>query len=452
MFTLIANHWVFTVAHEFGHLPAPVSLIVLLVFCSLNNIYFPLALVFAHQISKGSAKLFALHATLSLWAFEDWLHGLFPWTISYTLIPHSPGLIEYADTIGFRGLTLLIFLLNATLFLWLLKPKQKPVLAALLLLGLVFMGLELTGKRWRDSQMSRDKELRTFRVAAVQPNVGNMEKLIAHSKGRFQFEAIDQLLSLSESVLSEGLDLVVWPETASPIYMDSLFESEPSYLVGKLSEWTQKHDVELMTGAYLKGSEKIYNSSVLVSSRESQSYKKSILLPFGEYFPFEFTHKWVRTFVPSIANFGFGTGPKVFTLRNGIRVGPQICYEGLFPSFSRDQVNLGADLFVNLTNDSWFGKHVEPYQHMHMTFARTYETRRPLLRATNTGITAAHLPGAPPMPRSPVHEPWAHTFEIPIGQYPDTTLFVRYGHLALKLIPLIWVLTLFLLAIRPRKL
>ena len=93
---------------------------------------------------------------------------------------------------------------------------------------------------------------------------------------------------------------------------------------------------------------------------------------------------------PHTADFARGDGPQIRRYR-GLLLGPQICYEGLFPGFSRKLADQGAQVFVNVTNDSWFGTRAEPYQHLAMTLARGIEFRRPVIRATNTGISTAML-------------------------------------------------------------
>jgi apolipoprotein N-acyltransferase len=109
-------------------------------------------------------------------------------------------------------------------------------------------------------------------------------------------------------------------------------------------------------------------------------------------------------------------------------VGPQICYEGLFPDFSRELADQGAQIFVNVTNDSWFGTTAEPYQHLVMTLARGIEFRRPVVRATNTGISAAMTADGTEMDRSPLQEEWTHLYEIPYRKEPRPTFYQEYGH------------------------
>ena len=144
-------------------------------------------------------------------------------------------------------------------------------------------------------------------------------------------------------------------------------------------------------------------------------YDKVHLLIFGEYFPFSDRFPVLREWFPFTADFARGPGPETRRI-GGIRVGPQICYEGLFPDFSRDLADQGAQIFVNVTNDSWFGTSAEPHQHLVMTLARGIEFRRPVVRATNTGISAAMRADGTLLDLSPLHAEWTAPVRNPLPE------------------------------------
>ncbi len=107
------------------------------------------------------------------------------------------------------------------------------------------------------------------------------------------------------------------------------------------------------------------------------------------------------------------------------KIGGQICYEGLFDEFSALQQKKGAQILINITNDSWFGYPFEPYQHMYMTLARAIEVQRPLVRVTNTGISTVILPNGKVFDHSPRNQEWFNTYEIPFASTPQPTFYVR---------------------------
>ena len=113
-----------------------------------------------------------------------------------------------------------------------------------------------------------------------------------------------------------------------------------------------------------------------------------------------------------VADFKRGPGPSIKNY-NGIKIGPQICYEALYPSFSKGLSDLGAEIIVNVTNDSWFGWWQEPYQHLYMTLARGIEFRRPVIRSTNTGISTVMLANGKILEKSPIGEEWQQNYRIP---------------------------------------
>ncbi|MEN0060107.1 MAG: nitrilase-related carbon-nitrogen hydrolase, partial [Bdellovibrio sp.] len=135
--------------------------------------------------------------------------------------------------------------------------------------------------------------------------------------------------------------------------------------------------------------------------------------------------------LPFVSNFGRGQGPEVMTWQfkgEEIHWGGQVCYEGLDPAFSRGLAEKGADILVNVTNDSWFGRPSEPLQHLYMTLARAIETRRPLVRSTNTGISTVALASGEVLSASPVHEEWSGSFLVRYKSQAPRTFYVQAGH------------------------
>lgn len=131
--------------------------------------------------------------------------------------------------------------------------------------------------------------------------------------------------------------------------------------------------------------------------------------------------KWL---FPGLGSFGQGGGPSVMKL-DGFHLGPQICLESLYPTFSASMARQGAEIFSNVTNDSWFGKTFEPHQHMIMTLARAIENRRPLLRATNTGITTVALADGTILEKSPIGKEWVGAYTVPFKKNPPVVFYSK---------------------------
>jgi apolipoprotein N-acyltransferase len=135
---------------------------------------------------------------------------------------------------------------------------------------------------------------------------------------------------------------------------------------------------------------KAFNTAFFVDAkgRVVSRYHKQVLLAFGEYLPFSRILSLLPA-MPFADGFTAGPGPVVFHLPRSVRIAPLICYEDLMPELSRKFVSeTRANILVNLTNDAWYGKSVGPWQHLRLAQSRAIETRRSLLRVTNTGVTS----------------------------------------------------------------
>jgi len=115
---------------------------------------------------------------------------------------------------------------------------------------------------------------------------------------------------------------------------------------------------------------------------------------------------------------GFLRGPGPRSGLSGSAVRPPDLLRGALPRFLRGLADRGAQIFVNVTNDSWFGAPAEPYQHLWMTLARGVEFRRPVVRATNTGISAAMRADGTFLGGSPIGEEWHGLYAIHTGRIP----------------------------------
>jgi apolipoprotein N-acyltransferase len=255
-------------------------------------------------------------------------------------------------------------------------------------------------------------------------------------------------LTLEGLARAEGRvpDFVVWPETAFPNLL--LVQPLQAGNAGALTAFVRSNATPLVTGAlgYDEASGKKTNSMAFIDRDGGMAdarYDKVRLLAFGEYVPFSGVFPGLRRWFPRTRDFAPGPGPGTRRIA-GIRVGPQICYEGLFPDFSRGLADQGAQIFVNVTNDSWFGTTAEPYQHLSMTLARGIEFRRPVVRATNTGISAAMQADGTLLDLSPLHTEWTRLYEIPYRREPLPTFYQEYGT---RFVPLaLWLAAAVLIA------
>jgi apolipoprotein N-acyltransferase len=215
----------------------------------------------------------------------------------------------------------------------------------------------------------------------------------------------------------DRISLIAWPEAPSPFY-----EGDPRFLAAMRTLTQATHAAVVVGNPAAEWSVdadgrqvvKQYNSATVFSPEGNRigRYDKIHLVPFGEYIPFNdllfFAHKLTK----QVAPFSRGTQRKVFTL-NGHRYGVFICYESIFADEVRQFAENGAEVFVNISDDGWYGDTSAPWQHLNMARMRAIENRRWLVRDTNTGVTS-------------VIDPEGRVIEsAPRGVF--TSLAVRYG-------------------------
>jgi apolipoprotein N-acyltransferase len=237
---------------------------------------------------------------------------------------------------------------------------------------------------------------------------------------------------LSEAVAGDGVSLIVWPETAMPIALDRFPVARKA-----VSDLVARTQVPILVGALEEpepdpqrpdeGKVGPFNGAALFRADGGRSpwYHKRHLVPFGEFTP-------GGTLLTSLglglnalpADVQPGTTPGVIPM-GGLRLGPLICYESLFPSLARDSVRDGADVLVVITNDGWYKRSSALYQHLAQAALRAVETHRPVVRAANTGISSLIDPFGRISAETPIDA--RTTLTGAVAPRSDTTPYVRWG-------------------------
>jgi apolipoprotein N-acyltransferase len=220
--------------------------------------------------------------------------------------------------------------------------------------------------------------------------------------------------------------------------------AQPTGIASYIYRAVERWGVPLIAGAYAPPEGPPYadhNAAFLLepvpgSPLRVSVYHKNILLAFGEYFPGGEYFPQVYEWAPQVSQFKHGTDQRIFTLQDGTRLGATICYEDISPSFFRKVANQKVHAIVNLTNDSWFGPTSEPYQHAALSVFRAIETRTPLIRVTNTGISFAVDRSGRMSQTTPVYKEGILVLDVPLGATPQTTLYLRFGEWFLALLTL----------------
>ena len=356
-----------------------------------------------------------------------WLFTGFPWLTLSTSFAPWPLLVQGASVVGVYGLSTLYALVaffcaagcralcesseraDSSGFILSTFSAALPFAAALLLFALiVFFGETRLGLRESLKAAAEPDRLYTFGM--VQGNVDQNQKW----NPEFQHGTVKKYLALSEDLIRKGkessrpLDMLIWPETAMPIYYNS---SDPYDTMLQL--FTRKHALPLGFGTLgfdrtAEGELSLYNrfQGIDHEGMDSGHYDKQHLVPFGEYIPFLTLFSFLQDILQGMS---FTPGGACAPLKilpaseisaaagnaeargfhgKPLSLGVLICYEAIFPELARQRVADGATVLVNVTNDAWFGLTSAPYQHLSLAAMRAVEQKRPILRSTNTGITA----------------------------------------------------------------
>lgn len=302
-----------------------------------------------------------------------WLFTGFPWMYVGYIAVDGP-FSSYAPLLGVRGISLILFITAGSLALTLRRRYiYMPIAGMLFLLGLFMMGVPYT------------KDLNPIKVAAVQ---GNIEQSVKWNPMN-TIPTIRRYVNVTRDLFGK-YDLIVWPESALPVYVQQV---RP--LLMDLNRKSFVSSTPLMMGIqHITPEGHSYNSIFLYGQDEdfskAQSYDKRKLVPFGEVVPFAtITRALGKLFNFPMSSFSEGSADqKQFHLAGpDLNFVPAICYEAIFPELMLDLNNDKTNGIVMVSNDSWFGDTRGPYQHLNIARMRTLETQKPMIRVTNSGFT-----------------------------------------------------------------
>jgi apolipoprotein N-acyltransferase len=374
------------------------------------------------------------------WTAVEWIRTWFPvgfpWNLLGYTAYHNLELIQFAEFTGVYGVSALIVFFNAVVYVVIFRRGghrlQAVSLSALtaLMIALVAFGA------WRINDLKNAPSKGSFKAAMVQGNIPQSlkwdPKFLPQSYGIYQEETAD--------AAKRGADLIVWPEAAAAF----LFQPDDQYPAELASDaeyrtalltLAKNQRAPILFGApalaRADGRLGFYNRAYLVSANGQGEvdahYDKIELVPFGEYVP---ARAILGFFVNKVVN-GFGdlipgNEQTLFDLK-GAKLGILICYESIFPDLTRREVNEGADVLVNITNDAWYGESSAPYQVLAMAALRSVETKVPMVRVANTGFSALIEPSGRITYRTPLFK--RDNEIVDVSWRPVRTLYTMVGDL-----------------------
>ncbi|HEY2459541.1 MAG TPA: apolipoprotein N-acyltransferase [Candidatus Acidoferrum sp.] len=352
----------------------------------------------------------------------------FPWNLLGYPAAGNLALVQMASVTGIYGLSFLVAGFNA-LLAWACVARRRGVQRRFAMVVGAAAGIVLVmliGPRFVP-QAAAGHYARAVQV--------NFPEVDSYPENWFETHGgeLDEIERISLAPSSKRPDLLIWPEAPAPFsFEDARFAPLGSklavrfghpFLAGVIEWRAQRQSVA--------GGERNtvvpYNSAVLVDTlgRNVFTYDKIHLVPFGEYEPFPLIHQVVTSLSNEVGGFRKGSKYVVGQLPDGFRFGTFICYEAIFPNEVRRFAVNGAELFINISNDGWFGRSAAAEQHLRMARVRAVENRRWLLRVTNNGYTASVDPYGRMV--EPLPADVRAAADLAYDFRTDETIYTRYG-------------------------
>ncbi len=386
----------------------------------------PLLFLIPSTLLYFARKIFPARQVIFLfpffWACYEYLYMLtdlsFPWLTLGNGLAKFTVFIQAADIIGSVGLSIVVIYMNIFLFKTIINfknTKRKFILNLASAVLIFLISISYGWFRLSSFKISNAK----VKVGLIQPNLDPWDK--------WDVSNLDNLtnlyLKLSQEAVNKGAKLIIWPETALPVF---LMDGSYGHTLNLIYSFLQKNHVYLLTGMpdvkyYFKGDKipsdaiegrggnfyyTMYNGILLFApnSYNVQHYGKMKLVPFGERVPFVDTFPFLGKLIKwgvGISGWNVGKDTTNFSLpaaitdsasqkifaSDSIHVDGLVCYESIFPYFVTNFVQRGAEILAVVTNDSWYGKSSGPYQHEDISILRAVENRRTVVRAANGGVS-----------------------------------------------------------------
>ena len=415
--------------------------------------------------TKSTNNLLLAFLLAAAWTTQEWLRGWvfsgWGWNGLGVALHDTWPLIQIAEFTGVAGLSFMVAFANVILVTTACRlvlearthttrPHFDLTLTMAAIVGVLTFGL-------RASQVSAPTK--PLHVAAVQSNVPQNQKF----DPQFTTKIFDKFRRLSEIALRSNPppDLLIWPESSLPGPV--LIEPESNKFVMDL---TASAESDLLLGTIDEENRDVYNAALLISDggERVQLYRKVHLVPFGEYVP-------GRHRVPLLArivgdqvpgDFSAGREYTVFSLTNSdVQVAPLICFEDTIGELVRQfvlstETNPGANLLVDITNDGWFLHSAGSHQHLANAIFRCVETRRPMVRAANTGVTcfvnqSGRITQVLRDESGSTFTEGVLTGEIKVPTEHDLTFYTRHGELFAKACAVITVFAMLSISVLRRR-
>lgn len=375
---LTGTYWIYISVHVYGRADLWIALLLMVGLALIMAALVSISGWLISRLSQGEPG-FLLLVGPAAWVLVEWMRGWvltgFPWlALGYGQI--DTPLAGWAPLIGVYGISLMLAISTTGLLVALLSKGWLRVVSLMAVVLPWIVGAVLQPLDWTEPAGE------PMRATIVQAGVSQDKKW-----DRDQLRPIMQFY-YSTTMSMPDSDIVLWPEVAIP----SLDDYVEAFIVA-ISKEAKRRGQNVLFGILERdddgGESRVYNSVLLVGSGERQSYRKRHLVPFGEYFPVpDSVRAWMKMQNLPHSDLAPGDAEQpLLVASNGVRMATAICYEDAYGN-ELLYAFPDAGLIINVSNDAWFGDSIAPHQHLEIARMRALEVERPVIRSTNTGISA----------------------------------------------------------------
>ncbi|HUO03900.1 MAG TPA: apolipoprotein N-acyltransferase [Candidatus Binataceae bacterium] len=440
---MVSLYWIPIPLHDFADVRIEFAILPLMLLAAVLATYTAIAIWSGIFVARR-ARVPMVIAIPAAWVALEWVRTYFPIGFPWNLLGYTAyrnlELIQFAEFTGVYGISGLIVFFNAVAYAVIFRRgSRRYQIASLSALTATMIAVAGFGM-WRVADLQHVTEDGSLKVAMVQGNIPQSLKW----EEDFLPQSFKVYVDATAAAAKDGADLVVWPEAAAA-FLFQPDDNYPAQFAGYadyrrvLLEMAHNLNTPILFGAPALSTTdpdadyREYNRAYLVSGRGTVDayYDKINLVPFGEYVPARsifglFVNRVVHGFGRMIP----GVEQKLFQVK-GAKLGVLICYESIFPDFTRRAVKDGATVLMNITNDAWYGESSAPFQALAMAAMRSAETKIPMVRVANTGVSAIIEPTGEITARTPLFE---RDTEIENVQWrPMRTVYTIVGDLFAKI-------------------
>ncbi len=405
-------YWIYASLHLFGAAVGPLAGVLTVLFVAgLALLPAVLGALVAGRPRAARGAPWFLLVLPGAWVLVEWVRSWlltgFPWLLVGTSQVDT-WLGGYAPVVGVYGMGLVVAVSAGGLAL-LPDVRRLAWLPIAALIAVLWGG----GAALQAATWSRPGGL-PFDAALIQGNVAQEQKFGT-------LEESLQLYTRRTRAAADEAELVLWPETAVPTFYGRVGER-----LNELGREMEGRGTRVVTGVFTaEGDTGRYYNAVRPLGVGAIAYRKQRLVPFGEYMPMRGALQFLERYIEiPMSDIAAGRSGQPALKPGDFRIGASVCYEAAYPGVMR-RLAARSTLLVNVSNDGWFGDSTAPHQHLQIARLRSLETARPMLRATNTGISAIIDHRGTVVARGPQFE--VTTVEARIEPRAGLTPFVRAG-------------------------